>query len=103
MLLGIQVSDRPFAFRPCISMTFDCDSEGLDAILDYPSYFQLVDAFRDTQRNFSSLADTLIRSQQMYKHGLSGTGSFVENHDQPRWPSITKDPGVCHSCCFAVS
>lgn len=33
-------------------------------------------------------------SQQTYKNGLFRTGSFVENHDQPRLASLTKDPGV---------
>jgi glycosidase len=82
--------------------TVDRGSEVLDAILDYPSYFELAKTFLDTQQKFSSFASALISSQQKYKHGLFRTGSFVENHDQPRLYSVTKDPGVCHSCCYAL-
>ena len=88
-----------FRFCRCFSPTFGCNSEVLDAILDYPSYFELANTFLDTQRKFSPFASVLIHSQQKYKHGLFRTGSFVENHDQPRLASVTKDPGVCHSYC----
>ena len=83
-------------------MIFDRVSEVLDAILDYPSYFQMRNTFLDTQGRFSAIASTLDRSQQMFKNGLFRTGSFVENHDQPRLASVTKDPAVCHSYCSPV-
>ncbi|KAI0264018.1 glycoside hydrolase family 13 protein [Gloeopeniophorella convolvens] len=66
----------------------------LDAILDYPSYFQMRNAFLSTQGKFSSVVDIMTTSQQKYKNGLFRTGSFFENHDQPRLPSITKDAGL---------
>ena len=75
-------------------MIANCTSEVLDAILDYPSYFQLKNTFLDTQGKFSSVASVLIKSQQKYKKGLFQTGSFVENHDQPRLASMTKDTAV---------
>ena len=75
-------------------MTFDCASEVLDAILDYPSFFQLRNTFLDTRGTFSSVANVMTHAQQKYKNGLFRTGSFVENHDQPRLASITKDPAV---------
>jgi len=69
-------------------------TEVLDAILDYPAYFQLTNTFLDPQGKFSSLAAVSMRSQETFKHGLFRTGSFVENHDQPRLASATKDPGL---------
>ncbi|KAF8469430.1 glycoside hydrolase family 13 protein [Russula ochroleuca] len=69
-------------------------TEVLDAILDYPSYFQLKNTFLDTRGTFSSVATVLTHSQQKYKNGLFRTGSFVENHDQPRLASLTKDSAL---------
>ncbi|KAI0250972.1 glycoside hydrolase family 13 protein [Lactifluus subvellereus] len=69
-------------------------TEVLDAILDYPSYFQVTNAFLDNHGRFSSLASVMTRAQQIYKHGLFRTASFVENHDQPRLASLSKDPGA---------
>jgi len=83
-------------------MAFGHVSEVLDAILDYPSYFQMRSTFLDTQGRFSAVASTLIRSQQKFKNGLFRTGVFVENHDQPRLASVTKDAAVCDSYCSAV-
>jgi len=71
-----------------------CASEVLDAILDYPSYFQLKNTFLNPQGKFSSIANVLTNSQQKYKNGLFRTGSFVENQDQPRLASLTKDTAV---------
>ena len=76
--------------------------EVFDAILDYPTYFQVRDAFLNPQGQFSSVVSSLNRSQQTYKNGLFRTASFVENHDQPRLASLTKDPGVHIACDFRV-
>jgi len=88
--------------QPWISTTFDLVSEVLDAILDYPSYFQMRNTFLDTQGEFSAVASTLISSQQKFKNSPFRTDSFVEGHDQPQLASVTKDPSVCHSYCSAV-
>lgn len=89
-LPSIQVSDP----LPYAAMIVNRASEVLDAILDYPSYFQLKNTFLDTQAKFSSVANVLTNSQQKYKNGLFRTGSFVENQDQPRLASLTKDTAV---------
>ncbi|KAI9465024.1 glycoside hydrolase family 13 protein [Lactarius psammicola] len=69
-------------------------TEVFDAILDYPTYFQVRNAFMSPQGQFSSVVGAMNRSQQTYKNGLFRTASFVENHDQPRLASLTKDPGL---------
>lgn len=72
----------------------------MDAILDYPSWFPLIQAFASTNGKMSLLANTMTAAQQNYKNGLFGTGSFIENHDQPRFQSFTKDDAVrtLHAC-----
>lgn len=54
----------------------------------------MTDAFSDTNGNFDSLMSTVIESQEKYASGLCMTGSFVENYDQPRFPSFTKDESL---------
>ncbi|KAA1469760.1 glycoside hydrolase family 13 protein [Dentipellis sp. KUC8613] len=63
----------------------------LDAILDYPSYFPMVSAFSSPQGQFGPFISQITASQKAYKNGLFLTGSFFENHDQPRFQSYTKD------------
>ena len=91
---SIQVGDSLLECGHVSLMIFDYGSEVLDAILDYPSYFQLINTFLDTRGTFSSVATALTHAQQKYKNGLFRTGSFVENHDQPRLASLTKDSAV---------
>lgn len=33
-------------------------------------------------------------SQSKFSNGAFGSGVFIENHDQPRFPSFTKDMAV---------
>ncbi|KAF8957053.1 glycoside hydrolase family 13 protein [Flammula alnicola] len=66
----------------------------VDGILDYPTYFAAITAFRSNQGNLSMLVDVVTNSQHAYQNGLSMTGSFIENHDQPRVQFGTKDPGL---------
>jgi len=63
----------------------------LDAVLDYPTWFPLVAGFQTQFGNLSTLAKVVTTSQGAYKNGLFGTGSFLENHDQPRFPSLSSD------------
>ncbi|KAK0448478.1 alpha-amylase [Desarmillaria tabescens] len=76
-----------------VSYTSDY-TQVLDAVLDYPTWFTLVEAFSDAKGNFDSLMRTVIESQGKYTSGLCMTGSFVENYDQPRFPSFTKDESL---------
>lgn len=71
----------------------------LDAVLDYPTWFPLVAGFQTQFGNLSTLVDVVTSSQGTYKNGLFGTGSFLENHDQPRFPSLTNDTAVWSTLC----
>ncbi|KAF8872433.1 GH13 alpha-amylase precursor [Infundibulicybe gibba] len=66
----------------------------MDGVLDYPTWFPLVAAFQTVHGNFSALASTVTASQQSYKNGTFLAGSFVENHDQPRFQSLTTDQAL---------
>ena len=66
----------------------------LDGVLDYPMWFPLVAAFQTTSGNLSALAETFTASQSSYKNGQMMSGSFLENHDQPRFQSLTQDQSV---------
>ena len=68
--------------------------EVLDGVLDYPTWFPLVAGFQTQFGNLSALAKVVTTSQGAYKNGLFGTGSFLENHDQPRFPSLSNDTSV---------
>lgn len=66
----------------------------LDSILDYPDWYPLTAGFVSTSGNLSALAETVKASQSSYKNGAFGTGSFLENHDQPRLGSQTTDQAL---------
>lgn len=68
----------------------------VDSVFDYPTWFPLVAAFSSPAGNMSALAETATRTQNTYKNGAFLTGSFLENHDQPRFQSITQDQAVSH-------
>ena len=68
--------------------------EVLDAVLDYPTWYLLTAGFQTQSGNLSSLAAVITTSQGVYKNGLFGTGSFLENQDQPRFPFLSNDTAV---------
>ena len=62
----------------------------LPGVLNYPLYYSLTSAFGSTSGNMAALATTL----QTLNGSCSDTtllGNFLENHDNPRFPSITSD------------
>ncbi|KAF9645246.1 alpha-amylase [Thelephora ganbajun] len=63
----------------------------LDGVLDYPTWYQLFPAFQTSTGNLSALAEVILKAQRSYKTGLFGSGVFSENHDQPRFASLTTD------------
>lgn len=66
-------------------------TENMDSVLDYSTWFPLVAAFQTKNGNCSALAEHTTTVQKTFKNGLFGTGSFLENHDQPRFGSLTQD------------
>ncbi|KAG5652837.1 hypothetical protein H0H81_003461, partial [Sphagnurus paluster] len=68
--------------------------EVLDGVLEYPTWFPLTAAFTSPSGNMSALAMSAIQAQQQYKNGAFLSGAFLENHDQPRFQSLTQDQAL---------
>ena len=66
----------------------------LDAVLDYPDFYPLTRGFQNTSGDLSQLASSVRDSQSAYRIGTFMTGSFLENQDNPRFPSLTTDQSV---------
>jgi len=66
----------------------------LDSILDYPQYYVLRDAFASQKGNLSALVHASQNSQALYHSGAFASGTFLENHDMPRFQSLTKDQAL---------
>ncbi|KAL8936152.1 MAG: hypothetical protein Q9216_005084 [Gyalolechia sp. 2 TL-2023] len=64
--------------------------EELDGLLNYPLYYRLTDAFRDTNGNMTSLSFAMTAIPETCQDS-SLLGIFSENHDNPRFLSYTKD------------
>ncbi|KIJ37080.1 glycoside hydrolase family 13 protein [Sphaerobolus stellatus SS14] len=67
-------------------------SDYIDSVLDYPSWFALIDAFSKPNANFSNVTHEI----QFYKplQSMPHTASLLENHDQPRFKYLTSDPSL---------
>ncbi|KAG9310398.1 glycoside hydrolase superfamily [Chiua virens] len=57
----------------------------MSAVLDYPTWFELVPAFASPQGDFNALKSIVQQAQGEFNSGTFMTGSFLENHDQPRF------------------
>ncbi|GJE95538.1 glycoside hydrolase family 13 protein [Phanerochaete sordida] len=69
----------------------------LPAVLDYPTWFPLINGFMTPQGNLSAIADTVQQTQSTYGNGsYNGNvlASFLENHDQPRFGGQTQDQSL---------
>ncbi|KAJ7473969.1 glycoside hydrolase family 13 protein [Mycena latifolia] len=65
----------------------------VDAVLDYPAWYQLITAFASTEGNLSALeARPALAPPSSAGSVLSA--AFLENHDQPRFPSYTSDTAL---------
>ncbi|KAK3330258.1 glycoside hydrolase superfamily [Apodospora peruviana] len=62
----------------------------IDGVLDYPSYYWITRAFQSTSGSMSNLVSGLA-SLKSAAVDTSLYGSFLENHDQARFPSLTGD------------
>ena len=62
----------------------------LDSVLNYPLFFSLTQAFQSSSGNMAGLVSTLSSMRSSCKDP-SLLGTFIENHDNPRFPSLTHD------------
>lgn len=62
----------------------------LDSLLNYPIFFPLTAAFQSTGGNMGNLVNEINQVKSTCKDSTL-LGSFVENQDNPRFPSLTGD------------
>ncbi|KAJ7115322.1 glycoside hydrolase superfamily [Mycena epipterygia] len=68
--------------------------DAVDAVLDYPAWYQLITAFTSTSGNLSALQASPALTPLGSAPSSSATvysAAFLENHDQPRFASYTSD------------
>ena len=81
----------------CVGEVFDGDpaytcpyQDYLDGVLNYPLYYPLTAAFQSTSGSISGLVNEVNQIKSSCKD-TSLLGTFLENHDNPRFPSLTSD------------
>ncbi|MCJ1412271.1 hypothetical protein MMC19_006364 [Ptychographa xylographoides] len=81
----------------CVGEVFDgnpaytCPYQNyLDGILNYPLYYPLTAAFQSTSGSISALVNEVNQIKSSCKD-TTLLGTFLENHDNPRFPSLTSD------------
>ena len=63
---------------------------GMAGLMDYASYYWITYAFQSTSGSISALASGINQLKSLAQD-TSLYGSFLENHDQPRFASLTSD------------
>ncbi|KAJ7691345.1 glycoside hydrolase superfamily, partial [Mycena rosella] len=71
----------------------------LNGVLNYPAWYQLITAFASTSGNLSALEASpalvpLASAPASHSSAPFLTAAFLENHDQPRFPSYTSDTAL---------
>ncbi|KAG8925051.1 hypothetical protein FRC01_010741 [Tulasnella sp. 417] len=64
----------------------------MDAVFNYPKWFNLIKAFLNPQADRGLLATSVNLTKQTFKNRAMSTVSFTENHDNARNPSGIFDP-----------
>lgn len=62
----------------------------LDGVLNYPIYYPLLNAFKSTSGSISDLYD-MINKVKSDCPDSTLMGTFIDNHDNPRFASYTDD------------
>jgi alpha-amylase len=62
----------------------------MPGVLNYPTYYTITQAFQSTGGSISNLVNG-VNSMKATCADTTLLGSFLENHDQPRFPSYTSD------------
>ncbi|RLL98788.1 hypothetical protein CFD26_107243 [Aspergillus turcosus] len=93
----------------CIGEVFDGDTaytcpyqEVLDGVLNYPLYYPLLKAFQSTTGSMSDLYN-MINTVKSQCADSTLLGTFVENHDTPRFASYTHDMALAkNAAAFTI-
>lgn len=84
---GVYLIGEVFNGDPAIVTPYQ---QYMSGVLNYPAYYWITQAFESTSGSISNLVDGI---NTMKSEALDTTlyGSFLENHDNPRFPSLTSD------------
>lgn len=81
----------------CVGEVFDGDQSYvcsfqnvMDGLLNYPLYYPLMGAFSSTSGNVGNLVNEVNEIKSQCKDSTL-LGTFLENHDNPRFASLTSD------------
>ncbi|KGO56903.1 Alpha-amylase, fungi [Penicillium expansum] len=81
----------------CVGEVFDGDvdytcpyQEVMDGVLNYPIYYPLLKAFQSTSGSMTDLYNMINTVKSTCKDSTL-LGTFLENHDNPRFASVTND------------
>ncbi|CAG8089704.1 unnamed protein product [Penicillium olsonii] len=70
---------------------YTCDYQNyLDGVLNYPIYYPLLNAFKSSSGSISDLYN-MVNTVASDCADPTLLGNFIENHDNPRFPSYTSD------------
>jgi len=84
---GVYVAGEVFEGNP----TTFCDYQNyMDGMLNFPSYYWITQAFQSTSGSISNLYNGINTMKSTCKD-TTLLGSFMENHDLARFPSLTSD------------
>lgn len=73
------------------NLTYLCDYQNyINGVLNYGVYTQIQSGFHNSSSNLFALAEAMLGVQAQCKD-VSLLGSFMENHDNPRFPNATAD------------
>ncbi|KAJ5368735.1 uncharacterized protein N7496_008495 [Penicillium cataractarum] len=93
----------------CVGEVFDGDAsytcpyqEVMDGLLNYPMYYPLLRAFQSTSGSISDLYN-MINTVKSTCSDSTLLGTFVENHDNPRFASYTDDMSLAkNAAAFTI-
>lgn len=74
-----------------VNRTYLCDYQNyMDGVLNYGPYNEIQTGFHNSSGNLFALAEAVLEVQKACKDPTL-LGSFMENHDNPRFPNATAD------------
>ncbi len=74
--------------------TYVCPYQNvMDGLLNYPLWYPLTQAFQSTSGNMTHLVNQVNYNKNTCKD-TTLLGTFLENHDNPRFPSLTSDTAL---------
>ncbi|THX53195.1 alpha-amylase [Aureobasidium pullulans] len=84
---GVYIAGEVYEGNP----TIFCDYQNyMDGMLNFPSYYWITQAFQSTSGSISNLYNGINTLKSSCKD-TTLLGSFMENHDLARFPSLTND------------